>query len=268
MSSVLLLLLVLGWIVFLVPLLAHRSGPATEVRSADSFATAMRVLSRRSTPAGAAAVVVPARPEGATGAVLSGTRRRGPSPTRLTQLRRRRRTLAVLVALMGVATGGLLAGMAWALPVLLVAATVLAACLVHLRRAAARAQQEMIVRRRAQRRAAITRAQQEAREALLARPDSAVHPAYGAAVVQIPVYAETVEAELPATGTDNTWTPAPIPPPTYVTAVAASPAHPRRVVDLTRPGAWSAAAGYGPESSEDEPADLGEELLRRRAVGA
>lgn len=267
MSSVLLLLLVLGWIGFLVPLLAHRSGPTTEIRSADSFASAMRVLARRSAPAGTRPLVVPARPNGA-GAVLSGAGRRGTSVRRVTQLRRRRRTLGVLLALVTVGAGGLAAGLVWALPLLLIALATLVACLVHLRRSAAAAQQRLIVRRRAARSAAIARAERAAREASLVRAHRMARPAYDDQVARVSVYAETIDVELPVTGTDGSWTPAPVPRPTYATAPAAAQVRMQHVVDLTRPGAWSAAAGHRPEPWEDEPEGPGEELLRRRAVGS
>jgi hypothetical protein len=49
---------------------------------------------------------------------------------------------------------------------------------------------------------------------------------------------EPVRVPAPAAALGEAWSPVPVPPPTYVTAAVAPP-RARRVVDLTRPGAWS-----------------------------
>ena len=63
------------------------------------------------------------------------------------------------------------------------------------------------------------------------------------------------------------WSPVPVPPPTYV-GKAMAPARRTRVLDLTRPGQWTAAM-EGEEldlSAIDDGPELDEILDRRRAV--
>jgi hypothetical protein len=91
-------------------------------------------------------------------------------------------------------------------------------------------------------------------------------PDDGATDADVPAAA----APLPAAGPERTWTPVPVPSPTYVTAPRA-----RRVVrtiDLSNPGSWTASR----DESSPEPASAGllsgpepdaEVVEHRRAVG-
>ena len=78
---------------------------------------------------------------------------------------------------------------------------------------------------------------------------------------------EDVPSPAAATGTD-TWDPVPVPPPTYVSKPVAPRREPR-VLDLTKPGEWTASlegedVGLG---IFDEGPELDEILERRRAAG-
>lgn len=68
----------------------------------------------------------------------------------------------------------------------------------------------------------------------------------------------------PAAALGSAWNPVPVPVPTYVTAPVAPP-RAQRIVDLTRPGDWSAppVEAEHPVGGEQAADDLGE---RRRAV--
>lgn len=83
----------------------------------------------------------------------------------------------------------------------------------------------------------------------------------------LPAPAARYEDPYPVTAAaGGSWSPVPVPVPTYVTAPVAPP-RPRRVLDLTNPGKWSAG-----QDSEDELAGLADDgelddiLTRRRAV--
>ncbi|MDP9241408.1 MAG: hypothetical protein M3O55_12345, partial [Actinomycetota bacterium] len=74
MSSLILLVIVAAWAVVLVPMLLNRHESASEIRSVDRFATAMRVLARRTATSGDRRyVVVPRQPERAPSVVVNGT---------------------------------------------------------------------------------------------------------------------------------------------------------------------------------------------------
>ncbi|MGB9376395.1 MAG: hypothetical protein WCB04_02675, partial [Mycobacteriales bacterium] len=73
MSSLILLVIVTAWAVVLVPMLLSRHEASNEVRSVDRFATAMRVLARRSAGSSDARyVVVPPRPQSSRSVVVNG----------------------------------------------------------------------------------------------------------------------------------------------------------------------------------------------------
>lgn len=95
----------------------------------------------------------------------------------------------------------------------------------------------------------------------------------------VPSLAEDASApseSAPARPGDGTWTPVPLPTPTYVTAPRA-PRGPRivRHIDLSNPGSWTAAASAVSvptprTSSDDDQVAVGAELFgyeHRRAVG-
>jgi hypothetical protein len=74
--------------------------------------------------------------------------------------------------------------------------------------------------------------------------------------------------EAPAAAASGTWDPKPVPPPTYVGKPVAPP-RPRRILDLTRPGEWSAAldADDSVLAELEDGKELDVILERRRAVG-
>jgi hypothetical protein len=102
------IVLVVMWLVVLVPMFVGRGDERAESRSMDRFATAMRVLSRRTPGSGGVATrrrYAPAPyPDGAS-PVRTAARAR--------MLRRRRRTLAVLVATAAVGVPAALALSGW-----------------------------------------------------------------------------------------------------------------------------------------------------------
>lgn len=271
----LLLLIVVGWAAVLVPMLLRRHDVSVESRSADRFATAMRILSRRSAPTTDRRYIVVPRPSvpltrrtpaasvaSRSAAARGGTaaqRARPPSTGRASLAARRRRVLLGLVTIaFGGLVGALLVAPVW-WSVQAAADLLIAAFVVHLRREAIRA--------RARSRAALRRRVPVPVAAVDERPAQAgpvtagpVAAAPGAAAPASagPESARTVE--LTSYTRDGGWQPVPVPVPTYVTAprapapeqpapasVPAKPAAtsqgPRqpRIVDLTRPGAWSAA---------------------------
>jgi len=171
---------------------------------------------------------------------------------------RRRRTLLVLLVLALAALAGGVLG-----PPLLLGAhaacdLLVAAFVVHLRRQA--------VRRAAQARRRPARpvvAQRPAPLRVAGVPDRM--PARPAPLAEPAVRPEdVVRADDPAES--GTWEPVPVPAPMYV-GKSTAPSSPRRVVDPTRPGQWSAGlqVGDGVESLENS-AELDEVLDRRRAV--
>jgi len=171
---------------------------------------------------------------------------------------RRRRTLLVLLVLALAALAGGVLG-----PPLLLGAhaacdLLVAAFVVHLRRQA--------VRRAAQARRRPARpvvAQRPAPLRVAGVPDRM--PARPAPLAEPAVRPEdAVRDDDPAQS--GTWEPVPVPAPMYV-GKSTAPSPPRRVVDLTRPGQWSAGlqVGDGVESLENS-AELDEVLDRRRAV--
>jgi len=107
------IVLVVMWLVVLVPMFVGRGDVRAESRSMDRFATAMRVLSRRSP--GSGGVATHRRHATATPSSYAD----GASPVRTAararMLRRRRRTLAVLVvtAVVGVPAALALSGWFW-----------------------------------------------------------------------------------------------------------------------------------------------------------
>jgi hypothetical protein len=76
------------------------------------------------------------------------------------------------------------------------------------------------------------------------------------------------DKSLAATGTSGqSWSPVPVPPPTYV-GKATAPKRSPRVLDLTHPGEWSTAleADSGLDILDEGP-ELEDILTRRRASG-
>jgi hypothetical protein len=175
---------------------------------------------------------------------------------------RRRRVLLSLVALTGLGLVLGLTGFVWGFGLFAVFAFLAAAYVVHLRRQAIR-KAELALRRAGRPslpRSAAARAPMRVAgvpDRMPARPQPLTAP--------LPAPAARYEDPQPA---GSTWDAVEFPVPTYVTAPAAPP-RPPRVLDLTRPGEWSAGAegedvGLAILDEDDELDDI---LDGRRASG-
>ena len=203
MSSTILMaiVLVVMWLVVLVPMFVRRHDDRSETRSMDRFATAMRVLSRRSPGTGG---VAGRRRYATTPPVPYAD---GASPVRTAararMLRRRRRTLAVLAttAVLGVPAALLVAPWLW--PVAVSAGLLLVGYLGWLRQQ---------VRREEERR--------DRRTVLFGEPAAAGDGRRPAAARHTRPAGRGVGAEQTGTArpADRSWRPVPVPAPTYVTA--------------------------------------------------
>jgi hypothetical protein len=193
------IVLVIMWLVVLVPMFVRRGEDRAELRSMDRFATAMRVLSRRSSSSGGVAgrrryaTAPPAPYADGSSPIRTAARDR--------MLRRRRRTLTALVGIALLAAPAALALSPW-LWLAQVPAMLLLVGYVGWLRAQVRREYE-----RRTRRAALFG------EAAAAAPASASHAVRRAGRV-----AAAVAAEEAAEVADRSWRPVPVPTPTYVTA--------------------------------------------------
>ena len=200
MSSTILMaiVLVIMWLVVLVPMFVGRGEDRAELRSMDRFATAMRVLSRRApSTRGVAgrrryATAPPAPYADGTSPIRAAARER--------MLRRRRRTLAVLmsIALLAAPAALTLSPLLWLAQA---PAMLLLAGYVGWLRSQVRREQE-----------------RRARRAALFREAGAPPAATSHAVRRTGRVAAAVAAEEAAGGADRSWRPVPVPTPTYVTA--------------------------------------------------
>jgi hypothetical protein len=281
-SGLILLGIVGAWLAVLVPM-ALRRHDASNLGTVDKFHDAMRVLSRRDGRQERAAARVEADVEPAPAGRLAGARarladRRADRTDRrpLTPAARRRRLLLGLLAVSFATLLGGLRGPLWLLAPHAVADLLLGGFLVHLRRTAiARAEREW-------------RSSMQQRRTPRPRPAEVEIPLQPAApVLRAPVHVAGIPDRMPARplplgapaaapaaryeeppaargAQGEAWSPVPVPTPTYLTA----PTAPRRVVDLTRPGAY--ADGLADAERElgivDEGPELDEILERRRAV--
>ncbi|MCU1592757.1 MAG: hypothetical protein JWO12_149 [Frankiales bacterium] len=278
-SGLILLVIVGAWLAVLVPMALRSHDNSTSLRSTDRFSDAMRVLSRRS----ARDVLVPRRSHSSL--VISETKsaRRAPTATEDAQVddevehhvprtaaERRLRTLMVLVGLALVTLGLALYGIRLALVVHGLCDLLLVLFVVHLRRQA-------IVR--AQR---VARAARVARATGASRPASPVRKAPRIAGIpdRMPMRPAALTQPLPAPATryedkptaaaaaiDDSWSPVPVPPPTYV-GKAVAPKRQPRVLDLTKPGAWTATLEGEDAGLDilDDGSVLEDIIERRRAV--
>ncbi len=253
MGSGLILLVIVGaWLAVLVPMALRSHESSTSLSSVERFNDAMRVLSRRE-QAGRGSVrsfVLPAQPTAPRVGISLAVRRR--------------RVLLSLVALAGLGLLLGLLGSASGYGLFVVFAGLAAAFVVHLRK-----------------QALLKRSLLKESRPLAARRDT---PAWDSPspqrVVGIPDRMPSrplpLTAPLPAPAARyedphpvaSTWDSPAFPVPTYVTAPTAPP-RPPRVLDLTRPGEWSAAleaedVGLGILEDDDELDDI---LERRRASG-
>lgn len=268
MAGLILVVIVGAWLAVLVPMAVHRHDSAASLKSADKFGDAMKVLSRRTTRD----VVVPRRP--ADSMVISETRSPRPvapsGPTgRQLAAQRRRRSLAVLAAVSWLTLVLAVVGVAGALYVHVLSDLLLVGFVVHLRKQAVlRAQRKAAEQRRQQRVPAPRRSLSV--EGIPARMPS--RPAPLTAPLPIPAarYEDKPAVPVPApaatVGAGAPWSPVPVPPPTYV-GKATAPKRPPRVLDLTKPGEWTAALeGDDHEIDLTDGSELDEILDRRRAV--
>lgn len=262
-SGLILLVIVAAWLAVLVPMALRSHDSASSLSSVDRFNDAMRVLSRRDQTrrASARSFVLPARPP-EPAVVRAGV------PVAV----RRRRVLLTLSGLSGISLVAGVLGSTFALTAFVVFAALTSAYVVHLRRQALRKQERAF---RASMRRDVAPAGQRAGRArtpagrlagvpdrMPARPAPLTAPLPAAAVR----YEDPQPVAVGAGG--STWDAAPFPIPTYVNAPVAPP-RPPRVVDLTRPGAWSAAmeADDVGLSILDENDELDDILDGRRASG-
>lgn len=267
------LVIVAAWAVVLVPMLLSRHEAANEVRSVDRFATAMRVLARRSAASSEARyVVVPRRPESTPSVVVNGTTPftsyvgdaapqradRADVPAepraqaaRLQEVRqrvvvRRRRVVLVLAALaLALLAAALWTSSTWWIPQGL-CDVLLFAYLVHLRRETAR-----MAARRARAASRARRAAEHTAAALAAssaRLDGLAH-------LTTPANAVIIERQE-----DGSWHPVPVPLPTYVTAPMA-PRQPAAAAQSSR--GPTQAAEVSTEADLDRRLD---DMERRLAV--
>lgn len=256
MGSGLILLVIVGaWLAVLVPMALRSHDTGVAARSADRFHDAVRVLSRRG-PRSGPAEPSPQRQERSDPPDRQLDRPdRAPVPVAV----RRRRILLGLVAsgLLGL-LGGLVAR-----PLLLVGLVLLGLAALY-----AGLLRRLELARRA-------RAEWEAWESWQVQDDDWQGPAVAGmpgpeATMSVPVRREPVlydEAAFAALDTgpppvvaqddDDTWSPVPVPPPTYVTAPRVDPPA----------SAWSGHGITAAELGEAEDEALDDILQRRRAVG-
>jgi hypothetical protein len=279
-SSLILLVIVAAWAVVLVPMLLNRHESASELRSVDRFATAMRVLARRTTASGDRRyVVVPRRPQSTPSIVVNGTspwveqaddsgsdsdaesrpsrpgtveRDVAASDVAAVRVRiaaRRRRVLLSLavVAAVFVPLAVLVSSRWWTVQV--PGDLLLVLYVMHLRREAARA--------RSRRLRAATRARRAARQAAAAR---SVPPAYARAPAPPADLVTPPGAVVIERQEDGSWIPVPVPLPTYVNAPLGPPAP-----TAPPPAAAAAAAATGLSADEELDRRL-DEMERRLAV--
>jgi hypothetical protein len=250
-SGLILLVIVGAWLAVLVPMAVRSHDSTSALKSADRFSDAMRVLSARRS---------------------GGERRGAPVSERpsdrlvppLTAAERRRRTLLALVGAALLTLGLALLGPTVFLVLHAVCDLLLVAFVVHLRRLELR------------RTARVSQARRPAVPVPAAAPAPAAAPRTAGIPDRMPARTAPLTAPLPApaaryddaagaTGTDGSWSPVPVPPPTYVGKPVAPP-RPPRVLDLTKPGEWSAAFEDVGLDLLDEGPEIEDILDRRRAA--
>jgi hypothetical protein len=244
-SGLILLVIVGAWLAVLVPMALRSHDTSASLTSVDRFSDAMRVLSRRDDRR---SVVVP-RPSSA--------------PPALTVTERRRRSLLVLLGSALLSLGLALFGVPLMLGLHVLCDLLLVGFVVHLRRQA------------------ILKAQRAERQRTRAVPQPVTAPAAQPAARiagipdRMPRRPDALTSSLPApaaryddttVAVDTSWSPVPVPPPTYV-GKAVAPSRPPRVLDLTKPGEWTAALEDSGLDILDEGPGLDEILERRRVSG-
>ncbi|MBK5306045.1 MAG: hypothetical protein JJD92_05090 [Frankiaceae bacterium] len=257
MGSGLFLLLIVGaWLAVLVPMALRSHDASSSLSSVDRFNEAMRVLSRREqTGRGSPrSFVLPAPPVEPTPGVPVAVRRR--------------RVLLTLAGLSAVNMFFGLLGSAWGYPLFVVFASLTAVFVVHLRRLALR-KQERVYRDAMRHDGSVWLEADQSSHRVPGVPQRMPsRPAPLTASLPGPAARYEDPQPVAVTAEAGTWDPVAFPVPTYVNAPVAPP-RATRVVDLTRPGEWSAAAeaddvGLGILDEDDELDDI---LDGRRASG-
>jgi hypothetical protein len=210
------IVLVVMWLVVLVPMLVRRHDEAADGRSADRLTSAMRVLARRS-QAGGPAAAGPDDHRTEPGYLFgSSASNRVRAEARRRMLARRRRTLGTLTLLALASPAGAVTVSRWLWAAAAVAVVLLAGYVVWLRQEVRRHEE------RQRRRAAVfsrTTPAYPPRVARPARPARGVHPATAESARSTGRAGEGSPAGEP--GSDRSWQPTPVPPPTYATMPAA-----------------------------------------------
>ncbi len=210
MSSTILMaiVLVVMWLVVLVPMFVRRGDERAETRSMDRFATAMRVLSRRSPGTRGVAgrrpyATVPPTPYADGASPIRAA-------ARAEMMRRRRRTLSVLAVTVLLALPGAFLVSGWLWLVEATAALLLAGYVGWLRQQ---------VRREQERRARRTALFGGSARPPAHRADHVSRRPRATAAGRSTAGRSTagVAAEAPAEP-DRSWRPVPVPRPTYATA--------------------------------------------------
>jgi hypothetical protein len=251
-SGLILLVIVGAWLAVLVPMALRSHDTASSLTSVDKFSDAMRVLSRREDRReDRRAVVLPPPP-------ASEAYHHPP----LTVAERRRRTLLVLVGTALLSLGLSLFGVPLMLALHVVCDVLLVGFVVHLRR------QAILKAQRA--------ARQRSRRTAVPAQEVRRQPRVSGIPDRMPRRPEPLGITLPAPAAryddaaaavvDTSWSPVPVPPPTYV-GKAAAPARPPRVLDLTKPGEWAATLEDSGLDILDDGPELEEILERRRVSG-
>jgi hypothetical protein len=270
------------WAAHLLPQWIRRRDALGASRGADRHSSALRVLARRRRPRArgrSSAPLLPSIPV-VTGPVVAAPAPGPASPlapeprrTPTAELAARRRR-SVLVALAGFTLLSVIGAVAGVVPtvVAVVGVLLLGSDVAALRAAAVAGERRRAAEiERARRAAGIdrTRHLRSAREA--ARPRVATVPAGPA--VELP---DTADEPLPAAqqpaarealAADGTWTPVPVPPPTYTLKPVAPRREPAPLEPAVAPAARPAAAAAPSLRLVEEPeVDLDSVLDRRRAV--
>jgi hypothetical protein len=256
-SGLILLFIVGAWLAVLVPMALRSHDSASSLSSVDRFSDAMRVLSRReqSTRASSRSFVLPARPA-------------EPAPVKaaVPVAVRRRRVLLTLVGATALCLALGVLGSTWAWLLVVVFAGLTAAFVAHLRRLELRRQERAW--RTGATLSSTARAPREMPAQRVAGIPDAMPARPAPLSAPLPAPAARYEDPQPVVASSNTWDAVDFPIPTYVNAPVAPP-RPPRVLDLTRPGEWSAAV----ESEDvglsilDEDDELDDILDGRRASG-
>lgn len=272
-SGVIYAVLVAMWAAYFIPRWLRRHEELSESRSVERFDRAMRILSRREPTPDKRYVVMPPRPDQShaarrTATVPAQRARKGLRTTSSVTVRRRRVLAGLLLTLIVVAAATPLTALNWWAPLLVVGGVL--GWLVHCRLQARsrsevdRTRQAVRLRYRSRlmRFDAIERLMTVRRELAEERAAEDVRWLEAEEAMRREAEAEAARRRSAEDG----WSPVPVPLPTYVT----KPPAPRRAstIDLTNPGAWTAAQLQRPTDPADEVPDSRPTVARPAAMAA